>query len=537
MQYTDELKLEYPSLIIQYEEIFKTLNEQVDFYKVEHKVLKQKIIKLVNENNSLSKNLEEILHSKITSFDQKNNQLNIDVVKNLKKQLEIVSQEKDTTFDLWQNSLKTVDHLDIELKVYQRSGHGYISTLELEKEKQKHTLELQELQNKMTMTIKDLNENNKNLLENLSQRTDELSQALDGQRTVLLQIQEKDTEITEMKDRLNNMVYSCNQLQEQLKSKEELINNLFLKDQESKAKVLESIILVEAAIVEKCGAYDRELKAKDEVTELSNSLAQLIKEADEKIKNEVEVIKKQYNENLRRLLDDINELKMESNSKNLELQKVTRGCKILEEEISRRNQGSVLMDDSNTSKLLVLEKNLESSFQKLLLSERRNMQITAERDTIKMDMEQVTKSFERDMKNIEVEKQNLERKIKTLQNELFISTGFVEDYVVQIKELNARMTEMETEMKSKLEQKDKKYDQILADKINRLIEKNETVQKEMQIHLESEHDLNKRWQSETKEITTKFHTRIKELKIENAQLRRVINNYQQDTKRSQTSYT
>lgn len=83
------------------------------------------------------------------------------------------------------------------------------------------------------------------------------------------------------------------------------------------------------------------------------------------------------------------------------------------------------------------------------------MQIAAERDTIKMDIEQVTKSFERDMKTIEVEKQSLERKIKTLQNELSISTGFVEEYVVQIKELNARMTEMETEMKNKLEQKDK----------------------------------------------------------------------------------
>lgn len=83
------------------------------------------------------------------------------------------------------------------------------------------------------------------------------------------------------------------------------------------------------------------------------------------------------------------------------------------------------------------------------------MQLAAERDTIKMDIEQVTKSFERDMKTVEVEKQSLERKIKTLQNELSISTGFVEEYVVQIKELNARMTEMETEMKNKLAQKDK----------------------------------------------------------------------------------
>lgn len=39
----------------------------------------------------------------------------------------------------------------------------------------------------------------------------------------------------------------------------------------------------------------------------------------------------------------------------------------------------------------------------------------------------------------------------------------------------------------------RKYEQVLADKINRLVEKNETVRKEMQIHLESEHDLNKRF--------------------------------------------
>lgn len=217
------------------------------------------------------------------------------------------------------------------------------------------------------MIINELNEKNKNLLENLEQRSDEISRALDGQRTILFQIQEKDTEITELKDRLNNIMYSCNQLQQELQSKEELIKTLIVKDQESKAKVLESVILVEAAIVEKCAAYDREMKAKEEVTELSNSLAQIIKEADEKIKNEVEIIKKQYNENLKKLLDDIKELKTELNSKNFELQKVTRECKMLEEEISRRKQGNILMDDSNTSKLIVLEKNLESSFQKLVI--------------------------------------------------------------------------------------------------------------------------------------------------------------------------
>lgn len=59
---------------------------------------------------------------------------------------------------------------------------------------------------------------------------------------------------------------------------------------------------------------------------------------------------------------------MESNlnDKNLDLEQQIRRNKMVEEEMMFLKKGNVCVDDSTTSKLLILEKNLESTFQKLV---------------------------------------------------------------------------------------------------------------------------------------------------------------------------
>lgn len=92
-----------------------------------------------------------------------------------------------------------------------------------------------------------------------------------------------------------------------------------------------------------------------------------MKEADEKIKKEKELIKEQYNENLSELVKDMRQIKSNLNDKNLDFEQQIRRNKMLEEEMQALRKGNITMDDdSTTSKLLILEKNLESTFQKLV---------------------------------------------------------------------------------------------------------------------------------------------------------------------------
>lgn len=102
---------------------------------------------------------------------------------------------------------------------------------------------------------------------------------------------------------------------------------------------------------------------------ISKLMEDLVEETKEKVKNEVEVIEAKYNVKLRKINIDTESLKEELKLKNEEVAKHKKGYKMLEEDFERIKKGNINLDESNTTKLLILEKNLESTFQKLVSSE------------------------------------------------------------------------------------------------------------------------------------------------------------------------
>lgn len=89
-------------------------------------------------------------------------------------------------------------------------------------------------------------------------------------------------------------------------------------------------------------------------------------ETSDKVKNEVEMIEAKYKIKFHNVSLELDDVKEKLTSKNNEILKYKRECKILEEQLERINKGCINIDESKTSKLLILEKNLESTFQKLV---------------------------------------------------------------------------------------------------------------------------------------------------------------------------
>lgn len=107
-------------------------------------------------------------------------------------------------------------------------------------------------------------------------------------------------------------------------------------------------------------------KFSDEIEKVSQELSNIAKETEDKIKNEIskakiEFISKQENFKL-----EMQRLENEVSMRILENEKISMKCSLLESELERFRKGNVTMDEFHTSKLLVLEKNLESTFQKLV---------------------------------------------------------------------------------------------------------------------------------------------------------------------------
>lgn len=72
-----------------------------------------------------------------------------------------------------------------------------------------------------------------------------------------------------------------------------------------------------------------------------------------------------------------------------------------------------------------------------------------------MDLDQMVQTFERDRKTLQISKENVEKKIKSLQRELKVSNQYSEEYVEQIRELNAKIESLKTENENEIQEKNR----------------------------------------------------------------------------------
>lgn len=145
---------------------------------------------------------------------------------------------------------------------------------------------------------------------------------------------------------------------------------------------MEAVGIVEAALNEKDAALFREqgLKGKgipknilnfnnfniEENEKLVQEMTEIVKESQEKITSETNKIKAELNERQRAILEELSQAHNEIKIKTNELQAAKDKSALLEHEIERIHKGHCSIDESEINKLLVLEKNLESTFQKLV---------------------------------------------------------------------------------------------------------------------------------------------------------------------------
>lgn len=84
---------------------------------------------MLNENNQLSRKLNEVIQTNISTVPHDYSE--DDLTNNLKTQLTLAMKEKETISELWQCSLKTIDHLEDELRSLDGVTYGYISKKDL----------------------------------------------------------------------------------------------------------------------------------------------------------------------------------------------------------------------------------------------------------------------------------------------------------------------------------------------------------------------------------------------------------------------
>ncbi|KAB0799617.1 hypothetical protein PPYR_07497 [Photinus pyralis] len=480
-------------LIQEYEVAIETLTNQLQFYAHEQERLRAEITTLIKENKALSVAIREVVDAKAQFEVTDKQNLENCLVHNLKNQLSLTLQEKETVVLLWQNSLKNIDHLEEELNLFAGKSHGFISKAQVQRMKQSYEKEIQHLEEQLTNSHTKIQTILKTSSQTIDQKRAELEKAISFQQTTTEQMNRLENEVKKLESKIRDSTRIRDKLQVSLEMKDNVIQEMKAKERTAKEKVTEAVQIVETALFEKDAAVFRESQAREEAARISKILSELMDKADARLKNEVEAVQQVCDIKLKETQTSVGSLKEELNEKNLQLQKSTYDCKLLENEVEKAKKGNLFVDESHTSKLLVLEKNLESTFQKLLLSEKKLLKVEAEKESLKLDMEQMGESYQNDIKTRDAEQLSLKNERRLLQKQLKMCNENLQLATDNIKKLKSKLDAVERNGKA--------------------------VQSKLQSYLEMQINLNKKWKEEVHGVLRKYEAQVTDLKNNNKYLR------------------
>ncbi|PNF15424.1 hypothetical protein B7P43_G00953 [Cryptotermes secundus] len=535
-----------PPLLLEYEAFIETLQQQIDFYKTEHTTLRSDLMDLITENRHLSDKLKDMQSTRFTreSTISPRHRKESDMLTNLRQQLSLVAQEKDSAVEMWHIALQEVDNLDEALKSYQDNRHVDVAQKKIEdvstmQKNQDFVKAITMLETKLTTTRNSLakesaarEEAQKRLEESLQEnaslkltlesRKNELEEALEGQCATARKLQEIEKKAEEFQEQVETLKKAENDLESALTHCHDKIDELVNKNFEAHEKVSESLHLVECAMAEKDAAILREAQIREENVHLQKLMASIVDEAGARVKEEVENIKQQYNKKLEVLVHDMKKLE--------DLQKEIQEKYILEGELQKIQVESPLT-------VSVLEKKLTMAHDEILDLKRCNMQLSMEKENLHSELERLRESHALDIRKMNMECHFMEEQILGLQTQLEAENqakSKISEHAEKLEE-QARLMEQELERRRLMfsqdqpdwqqQQHGQDHHQLMT-QIQEIQKQSDATASELEHHLERQHLMKTKYQKAMKSVTQKLvlrlqdvHSEVNALRKENKQLK------------------
>lgn len=410
-------------------------------------------------------------------------------------------QEKEDIKTLWQTAKNNAEILENELKLYK------CDTLEL-LPKQQYI----DMKQSYEDNIKKLYHQLKLAQKSLDNKQTEIAAIIDSKKTEIENVKKLETKLDGLKTKIAQLEDVNDELRNSFHEKERQIQNVMIQNSDYREKVTEALQVVQAALNEKDGALLREAAVKSDIQKLNEELDTIVNEIKDKFKNDISKVREDANRKYEILLNDFNKITDELKIKSLEIEKYQTKSVILQNQVDKLLTGGINVEESQTSKLLILEKNLEATFQKLLVSEKQNIQIKSDYEALKNDMEQMANYYDRMSKSKEVERTSLQNSINKLQ-------AFIKEKDLSIKGLNNEIDRLRSEITA-TEKEYKKYVENLEEKLDNERKGFTDKRKELSGKIESTEKFNKKLILETKEIFSRMDSLVRSLKADNHNLKR-----------------
>uniref|UniRef100_A0A1B6D9B6 Uncharacterized protein n=1 Tax=Clastoptera arizonana TaxID=38151 RepID=A0A1B6D9B6_9HEMI len=495
-----ETLLSIKNTLLEYEKKESIIENQLKSCVEDHDKLRKYSTAIVDEN----KRLVKILQSKCENESENQTSINLEesiLLQNLKQQLALINNEKDTVKEMWTTSAQTIEDLKCELQktkeqmenkaIYKkmetlkRDYSDAINLLETKlfkiQEERNHLQEthvkldvkIQYMQSEIESTSKQNQELNSKLTMALV-KSEELNKKcilLESKNRQLELCKDKDTKSKELETLIEKFKTERKDLEKALEKCHSTIEILRNQALAGKDKVEEAVKLVDDALADRDSALSRALKAEDESLRLQKEIKTLIDEAGFQVNKELLALKEEHSKELIAAQLDLKIAKQDNANKCAEIQQLNKECKRLES----------LITENNNQVPAKLDKKLDKFYDNLLASEETKFQILSENEAIKRSHESLLERH----RYCKMEKDMLAEQLLIMEEQIKILTK-------ELKSTHERAEKLAQDIQNMHVKEHRLGNDELVLKLQQIQEKNIITTRELNRHIEQHKNMAKK---------------------------------------------
>ncbi|KAK7469486.1 hypothetical protein BaRGS_00036507 [Batillaria attramentaria] len=516
-------------LMQEYDGTLQQLQGESEEQKSQMSHLRQQLEELLTENDRLRQDMKDIINQQLGSSGSTLSQTGTGVsldpnltasTANLQHQLRLALQEKEACQERWREASQELDRLEAELQA-QKESHQWKSV-----EKQ-----AQEIQDQYAQSVAALNAEMETLQSDLRQyHDDEKAEKIFKEGITDSKMAELQRIMEDLRQRLASSTRDVDDLKREKSGMEARITELTRRladtehrENEAIQQVRDAVAMAETSVFEKDQAELQMRHREEEVSQLHDSITKVINEAGVRTRQEVDNVRKQCNERVEKLTEELHTLELENTEKQASLDRLLREKRAVESELQKIARDGKLEGSRTKEAIEELSKRVSDAERSRddLLMKLENMQnaLDKERD----ENQQMKESYDAKL-------QSVQDRLAALQQEYDHANDDRLQHVDAINTLTKKLQQAEQEKESVhrkflkelalIEQEQQTKTRGFEVQLQTTEDARRTSVGELRKLLNAQQRMSARWKEECHTITHKFEGKMDELRSEITHLRR-----------------
>ncbi|XP_021693675.1 trichohyalin [Aedes aegypti] len=364
------------------DELYRSIQREIQSYREEHNSIRADLRRLIQSNQAFGGAGAEVVDNGCVGFDPENyNRISNEVIGNLKNQLEIVSEEKNTLESLWKSSQKTIQILELEIGEYRRQLRQP-SDNRLQNLRQQYTAALQLLeQNLLSLRTKlaERTEENKRLQvasaaeqEKLRAAERDLAALQAEHQKLQSTVEERHSLESRLGTDLERTMREKAELEVLLDQANALARQHMSRENQALIKVQEALQIADTAIEEKNSVAAREKGVREECDFLATTIGQVMEQAAQRVEQEMNALRLGYQSRISALERQLEQMKGSLEQQRDKTNQSESRARALEDKFKGLIVTNQNLDaDLHAASKLIIEMELKlEAFQKTMTKER-----------------------------------------------------------------------------------------------------------------------------------------------------------------------